>query len=236
VDRIDCTVETVTIGDSSSSELIDVPLPSVPGEPSDATPGGTGKVARALVDSGERVAYLLVDGENLDATLGNSVLGHRPAPEDRPRWDRVVAFVHSQWGRPVRALFFINASSGSLPKPFLQALVALGLRPILLAGRPEMKVVDVGIQRTLEAIANRDGDVLLASHDGDFGPQVRALLGGGRRVGLLAFPEFANADYRALEGHGLEIFDLEHDTLCFNQVLPRMRIINIDEFDPEEFL
>jgi hypothetical protein len=34
-------------------------------------------------------AFLIVDGENIDATLGASVLGRRPAPEERPRWDRV---------------------------------------------------------------------------------------------------------------------------------------------------
>lgn len=36
--------------------------------------------------------YLLVDGENIDATLGMSVLGRRPEPEERPRWDRVLSF------------------------------------------------------------------------------------------------------------------------------------------------
>jgi uncharacterized protein len=29
--------------------------------------------------------FLLVDGENIDATLGSSLLGRRPAPEERPR-------------------------------------------------------------------------------------------------------------------------------------------------------
>src|SRR3954447_4128138 len=33
--------------------------------------------------------FLLVDGENIDATLGASLAGRRPAPEERPRWDRV---------------------------------------------------------------------------------------------------------------------------------------------------
>ncbi|MCW2738704.1 MAG: nuclease, partial [Nocardioides sp.] len=34
----------------------------------------------------ERMTYLLVDGENIDATLGTSILGRRPRPEERPRW------------------------------------------------------------------------------------------------------------------------------------------------------
>ena len=33
--------------------------------------------------------YLLIDGENIDATLGLSVLERRPTPEERPRWDRI---------------------------------------------------------------------------------------------------------------------------------------------------
>ena len=193
---------------------------------------------RPAEDAGpsERTKYLLIDGENLDATLGSSVLGRRPAPDERPRWDRVLEFARSTWGGPVKALFFINASAGELPRPFLQALVAMGLRPIPLSGSPGVKVVDVGIQRTLDAIALGDGDVILGSHDGDFLPHLQALLGGRRRVGLLAFREFVNAGYPELVGSGLEIFDLEEDARCFNQVLPRMRIIDIDEFDPLAFL
>lgn len=182
------------------------------------------------------VTYLLIDGENLDATLGVSVLGHRPAPEERPRWERVVEFVQRIWGPPVKALFFINASSGNLPMPFVQALVAMGLRPVLLSGPPGVKVVDTGIQRTLEAIAGRAGNVMVASHDGDFLPQVEALLGAGRLVGMLAFREFLNAGYTDLAAQGLQLFDFEDDAKCFNKVLPRMRIIDIDSFDPAAFL
>jgi putative heme uptake system protein len=180
--------------------------------------------------------YLLVDGENLDTTLGSGILKHKPAPEERPRWERVVTFAEQQWGRPVTALFFINASSGSMPMPFIQALLAMDIRPIPLSGPPSVKVVDEGIQRTLEAIAARDGDVLLGSHDGDFLPQVSALLEAGRRVGVLGFREFVSAAYTELTGAGLEIFDLEADAGCFNRPLPRVRIIPLDEFDPTQFL
>ncbi len=185
---------------------------------------------------GGPVTYLLLDGENLDATLGVNVLGHRPAPEDRPRWERVLDFARSTWGQPVKALFFINASSGDLPMPFVQALVAMGLRPVLLSGPSNVKVVDVGIQRTLEAIADRDGDVMLGSHDVDFLPQIKALLGGDRRVGLLAFREFVSSQYADLLPSGLQIYDLEDDARSFNRVLPRIRIIDIDAFDPAAFL
>jgi putative heme uptake system protein len=181
--------------------------------------------------------YLLVDGENLDATLGTGILKHKPAPEERPRWERVVDFAEQRWGRPVNALFFINASSGTMPMPFIQALIAMDIRPIPLSGPPSVKVVDEGIQRTLEAIAARGaGDVMLGSHDGDFLPQVTALLDAGRKVAVLGFREYVSATYVDLVGSGLEIYDLESDARCFNRALPRVRIITLDEFDPTLFL
>jgi putative heme uptake system protein len=187
-------------------------------------------------DDAARVTYLVIDGENLDATLGNSLLGRRPAPDERPRWERVVAFAEQAWDQPVKALFFLNASSGTLPMPFIQALVAMGLRPVPLAGPPGMKVVDVGIQRMLEAIAGRDADVVLGSHDGDFLPQVTGLLTGGRRVAVLGFSEFVNSGYAGLTDAGLQVFDLERDAHAFTKVLPRVRILDIDAFDPAAFL
>ena len=57
-----------------------------------------------------------------------------------------------------------------------------------------------------------------------------------RRVGLLAFSEFVSSQYTELFGSGLTVFDLEQDVRAFNQVLPRLRIIDIDAFDPTAFL
>lgn len=180
--------------------------------------------------------YLIVDGENIDATLGVSVLGRRPTPDERPRWDRVRDFASTVWQQPVKALFFLNASSGNMPMAFVQALLALDYRPVPLAGAPGEKVVDLGIQRTLEAIEGRSGDVLLGSHDGDFLPQMSRLVGHNRRVGVLGFREFVNAGFVDLTSSGLQIFDLEDDVACFTSRLPRVRIIPIDEFDPVRFL
>lgn len=180
--------------------------------------------------------YLLIDGENLDATLGNNILGRRPAPEERPRWDRVKAFVEERWGDEVRPLFFYNASTGELPMPFLQALNAMGFRPVLLRGPADVKVVDVGILRTLDALRDRPGDVVLGSHDGDFVVAIGALLDGDRRVAVLGFRELVSSAYEPLLAEGLTLFDLETDAKAFNVHLPRMRVIDVDEFDPVEFL
>jgi uncharacterized protein len=137
------------------------------------------------------------------------------------------------WEQPVRGLFYLNAS-GSVPMAFVQALTALDFRPVLLSGPSDVKVVDVAIQRTLEALAEREtGDVLLASHDGDFAPQVADLLaGGGRRVGVIGFRELMSNALADLDAEGLQLFDLEDDIGAFTVALPRVRVIPIERFDP----
>src|SRR3954454_18097183 len=138
-----------------------------------------------------RRTFVLVDGENIDATLGNSLLGRRPAPDERPRWERVTEFAQRTWDQPVTGLFFLNASSGNLPTSFVQALLAMDYRPIPLAGSSDQKVVDVGIRRTLDALRSHpDADGLVGSHDADFVEQLGALLGGERRLGLIGLREY----------------------------------------------
>jgi len=189
---------------------------------------------------GEARTFLLVDGENIDATLGMSVLGHRPGADERPRWDKVLEYARSIWQQPVTALFFLNATSGQLPMGFIQALLAMGYRPIPLIGAEYEKTVDIGIQRTLEAIqglaADPVSDVIVASHDGDYLPQVTALLGSGHRVALLGFREFVNGAMAGLTEQGLRIHDLEHDVKAFTVPLPRVRAIRLEDFDPLPYL
>ena len=182
----------------------------------------------------ERTTYLLVDGENIDATLGASILGRRPRPEERPRWERLLAFARERWGQPANGLFFLAANS-ELPMTFVQALLAIGYRPVPLSGGPGEKVVDIAIQRTLVELARREADVMLVSNDGDFVEQVSDVLD-GRRVGVIGFTEFRNSAFLPLVERGLESFDLEYDVQAFNERLPRVRIIPIDEFDPAQFL
>ena len=181
----------------------------------------------------ERSTWVLVDGENIDATLGGSILGRRPQPEERPRWDRVLTFVSQRWGRPAKGLFFLNASS-HLPMPFVQALLALGYQPVPLSGPADEKVVDIAIQRTLRALADRADDVALVSHDRDFADDLARLASDGRRVGVIAFHEFRSAEFSGIPG--VEFFDIEYDAEAFDAPLPRVRVIPIEQFDPAEFL
>ena len=187
------------------------------------------------MDEASRVTYVLVDGENIDATLGTSILGRRPRPEERPRWERLLEFARERWGQPAHGLFFL-AANNELPMPFVQALLAIGYRPVALSGAAGEKVVDIAIQRTLVELRQRDADVLLVSNDGDFVDHVDDLLDDGRRVGVVGFVEFRNHGFVELAEEGLESFDLEYDVQAFNARLPRVRIIPIDEFDPAQFL
>lgn len=190
-----------------------------------------------MADAQVRTSYVLVDGENIDATLGSQILNGRPTPEQRPRWERLLKFAEQRWNQPVKGLFFLNASSGTLPMPFVQALTAIGFQPIPLSGESYEKVVDIGIKRTLAAIGEREADVMLASHDGDFAPELEALVDDeDRRVGIIAFREFTSSALAALTSRGLETFDLEYDLGAFNVSLPRLRIIPLAEFDPLRFL
>lgn len=180
----------------------------------------------------QRSTYLLVDGENIDATLGVSVLGRRPHPEERPRWNKLLHFAEQNWQQPASGLFFL-AVGDSLPVSFVQALTAMGYRPIPLRG--EGKVVDIAIQRTAEALRDRPADVMLVSHDADFVPQMTDLaMDLERRTALVGFNEFMATELRNIPG--IEIIDLEYDVEAFTSTLPRVRIIDIDEFDPYEFI
>ena len=160
--------------------------------------------------------------------------GRRPNPEERPRWDRVRDFAQRA-GQPVKGLFFLNATPGQLPAAFVQALPRPGLSTDPTTGSANEKVVDIGIQRTLEALGTVRGRTT-GKPRRRLPPQMRRLLGDGRRVGVLGFREYVSTRLADLAADGMFVFDLEDDVRGFNEVLPRVRIIPLDEFDPLRYL
>lgn len=182
--------------------------------------------------SGESTTYLLIDGENIDGTLGD-ILGRKPEPNQRPRWQQLRAFAETHWEQPVRALFFINATT-RLPAKFVQALIAMGYRPVPLSGRSDQKVVDIGIIAMMGAIRGHGGDVMLASHDADFAPGMVELAEAGRRVAVVGFGELTSDALQNVPG--VELVDLETRVGAFDVELPRVKVIPVDRFDPVAFL
>lgn len=201
--------------------------------------------------------YLLIDGENIDATLGVNILKRAPRAEERPRWERVLNF--NPWegsqasdnsaseslpseedaaALKPNGLFFLNSSRGAA-MPFVQALLAIGWTPILLKSEnPDLKIVDMGIQKTIDAILRERPrtDVVLASHDADYVPHIQALLSAGHRVAIMCFREYLALQIAELEEEGLEIIDLEYDIKAFNVILSRVHPIDIEDFDPSAYI
>ncbi len=141
----------------------------------------------------ERVTYVLIDGENVDATLGTSILSRRPQPEERPRWDRLLQFAEEQWAQPARGLFFL-AANNDLPMPFIQALLALGYQPIPLSGglsrrsSTSRSSAPSSRSRSVPATSCSSATTGTSSHSW------RAC-STDARVGLVAFEEFRNAGF-----------------------------------------
>src|SRR5262249_3348576 len=126
-------------------------------------------------------SYVLIDAENVDWAVSN-VLGRKPESQDRVQFDRLVAFCERHFPTPARCAVVLNARGEQLPDAmigFVRALKTAGCDVALLYGRPDQKVVDLGILKLLEAIRTqrRGAAVALVSHDGtDFAPALRPLL------------------------------------------------------------
>lgn len=186
-------------------------------------------------------SYVLIDAENIDWAVSN-VVGRKPEPMDRVQFDRLVAFCESYFPTPVRCIVVLNARGEQLPDVmigFVRALKSAGCEVALLHGRPDQKVVDLGILKLLEGIrAQRpNAAVGLASHDGaDFAEALRPLLDEKRQVAVLGLREYVSQRFRELVPAGLKILDLELNAKVFQRPLPRLLPVHVDEFDPSFFL
>ncbi len=186
-------------------------------------------------------SYVLIDAENVDWAVSN-VLGRKPESQDRVQFDRLVTFCENHFPTPVRCVVVLNARGEQLPDVmigFVRALKTAGCDVALLYGRPDQKVVDLGILKLLEAIRLQSpgAAVALASHDGaDFAEALRPLLEEKRQVAILGLREYVSQRFRELVPSGLEILDLEMDARVFQRPLPRLLPVRVDEFDPSLFL
>ena len=186
-------------------------------------------------------SYVLIDAENIDWAV-STVVGRKPEPMDRVQFDRLVAFCEGHFPKPVRCIVVLNVKGEQLPDAmigFVRALKTAGCEVVLLYGRSDQKVVDLGILKLLEAIRTQRPNtaVGLASHDGaDFAAALRPLLEEKRQVAILGLREHVSQRFRDLLPLGIEILDLEMNARVFQRPLPRMLPVRVDEFDPSIFL
>jgi uncharacterized protein len=186
-------------------------------------------------------SYILIDAENIDWAV-STVVGRKPEPMDRVQFDRLVTFCESHFPKPVRCIVVLNVKGEQLPDMmigFVRALKTAGCEVVLLYGRSDQKVVDLGILKLLEAIRTQrpNAAVGLASHDGaDFAAALRPLLEEKRQVAILGLREHVSQRFRDLLPLGIEIIDLEMNAKVFQRPLPRLLPVRVDEFDPTLFV
>jgi len=181
------------------------------------------------------VTYLLVDGENVDSTLG-TILRGQPNPEDRPRWNKVMDYAKSLFDdEDIQAFFFINVKQGArIPYKFIHVLEITGYKPVLLSGS-RGQVVDEGIKKMLKLISQKEGNIILITHDNGYCELLNeALTNHNRELAIFGFEEFVSSRYS--KELPLTIYDLETQVEAFEAPLKRGEITSLEQFDPSELL
>lgn len=192
-----------------------------------------------------RGLLVLIDLENIDGALAEII---RPKPlnrQTRPDWNRLREFVEQ---RAHDGLFVIKAflQDGEKEKGFAGYLRSIGFEAVLLQREPrpeephhQRSVVDEAICKNLAAVRDRQVDVLVVSHDGDFYDDLEVLHESDpeRWVGVVGFVELMNARYST---QWIERIDLEREVRVFDYRLPNrstpVTITRVDDYDPSASL
>lgn len=87
--------------------------------------------------------------------------------------------------------------------------------------------VDAFIQQQLRTIArfHRPCSVAILSHDGDYAPDLSAILMLDGSVTVIGFPEEMSPELLQLAKQGAVIVDIERDIGAFNLKLPRPHLV-----------
>ena len=182
-----------------------------------------------------RCSIILVDGENIDASIG-SLLRRRPRSSERPRWERLPDFFARM--HDVKALMYLVDRETPPFRSFVNVLPDLGFKPIVLSAKLGVPVVDRAIQATLACIPSHT-DVVLVSNDGGFMEHLEPLVAPDRRVVIIGFEEYISHKFREHRENGdIEFYDLERDIGAFDEPLPRetMPAVDLDDFDPRKLI
>ena len=182
---------------------------------------------------GARGTLLVWDAPNIDMGLG-TLLGAKPGPAQRPRFDAIGRWALARAAEPeaVEACVFANVAlgAGEYARPWVEALRSFGYRVFV---KPKLSPDDDVDDAMLDHIAARHGagrlrDLVVASADGrNFREPLEALADAGVEVTVLGFSEFTGF---ALASAKLNFVDLEDVPGAFSVELPRVRL---DALPPE---
>jgi uncharacterized protein len=175
---------------------------------------------------------LVWDAPNIDMTLAN-VIGARPSPASRPRFDAIARwFVDAAADREVEGSVFTNVPPGASTgmRGWIEALRSFGYA---VFAKPKVHADDDVDLSMLQHISERDRShrlvrLVVASGDGrNFTEPLERLARDGVEVVVLSFSEVAGY---ALESEVLRFVDLEDVPGAFTTPLDRVRL---DDLPPE---
>jgi uncharacterized protein len=191
---------------------------------SDAESGDSGPGGRP--DLLPELDLLVWDAPNIDMTLAN-VIGARPTPASRPRFDAIGRWhVLAAADRDVEAAVFANIppANATQMRGWIEAIRGFGFavfaKPKLA---PEDDIDDDMVAHIRErARSHRLVRLVVASGDGrNFAEPLEEIARGGTHVVVLSFAEVAGY---AQESSALDFVDLEDVPGAFVQPLERVRL------------
>jgi putative heme uptake system protein len=192
-------------------------------------PGEAGAGEHAADDDKPELDLLVWDAPNVDMTLSN-VIGARPTPSSRPRFDAVARWLLAAAGeRDVEGTVFANVPPGGAVsmRGWIEAIRSFGYdvfaRPKL--GPDDDVDADMVDHIRRRAETHRLHRVVVASGDGrNFLEPLEELARTGVEVVVLSFSEVAGY---AQESDLIAFVDLEDVPGAFTSPLPRVRLDNL---------
>ena len=189
----------------------------------------TTELLEAPQDERPQLDLLVWDAPNVDMTLSN-VIGGRPTPSSRPRFDAVARWLLAAAGdRDVEGTVFANVPPGGAVsmRGWIEAIRSFGYdvfaRPKL--GPDDDVDADMLAHIRSRAATHRLCRLVVASGDGrNFLEPLEELARTGVEVVVLSFSEVAGY---AQESELISFVDLEDVPGAFTTPLPRVRLDNL---------
>jgi uncharacterized protein len=191
--------------------------------------GDIAPVGTSRPDSRPELDLLVWDAPNIDMTLSN-VIGGRPTPSSRPRFDAVARWLlGNAEDHEVEGCVFANVPPGGAVsmRGWIEAIRSFGYA---VFARPKLGPEDDIDADMLQHIEHRTHThrlrrLVVASGDGrNFLEPLRKLAHDGVEVTVLSFSEVAGY---AQESDVLTFVDLEDVPGAFTSPLPRVRLDNL---------